>query len=372
MSTADIDTVVIGAGVVGLAVGAALAASGREVFVLEREAAIGQGVSSRNSEVIHAGIYYPKNSLKARLCVEGKAMLYRYSKERNIPHQRAGKLIVASNDNETQTLKALQKKAIANGVDDLTLLTADDAQALQPGLHCTAALHSPSTGIIDSHTLMLSLQADIEHNNGRVVCNSCVKHIKADNGTFTITLTDASTVTANQIINCAGLNAVSVAHQIDTLDRATIPTAKFAKGNYFKLTAKAPFTKLIYPAPVIGGLGIHLTIDLAGQKRFGPDIEWLDNSHFDYKVDPQRADKFYSAIRKYWPELPDNALVADYAGIRPKIDFPKESDIDFKFSTAQHHGIAGLVNLYGIESPGLTSSLAIAVLVRDVLTTGTS
>lgn len=364
---ADIETIVIGAGVVGLATAAALAASGQEVVVLEREKTIGQGVSSRNSEVIHAGIYYAAGSLKAQLCVRGKTLLYRYCSERNIPYNRTGKLIVATGEGEIEALKTLQLKAFDNGVDDIDMISGSEAIALQPGLKCVAALNSPSTGIIDSHALMISLQADIEHHKGMVVCNSEVQCIEVKNKTLQIRLDDGSAVTAGKIINCCGLNAVPVARTLEEIDKATIPDAKFAKGNYFKLAVKAPFTQLIYPAPVVGGLGIHLTIDLAGQQRFGPDVEWLNEDHFDYQVDPSRANSFYAAIRNYWPDLPDNSLVPDYAGIRPKIVRNDTINIDFEFSTEQHHGVSGLINMYGIESPGLTSSLAIAEFVRDTL-----
>ncbi len=363
----DIETIVIGAGVVGLATAATLAASGQEVVVLEREKTIGQGISSRNSEVIHAGIYYSPGSLKAQLCVRGKTLLYRYCSERNIPFKRTGKLIVATCDEEIQSLNALKLTATNNGVHDISMISGADATAMQPGLKCVAALNSPSTGIIDSHALMISLQADIEQHNGMVVCNSEVQGIDVKSNTLQIGLDDGSIVTAKRIINCCGLAAVPLAQTLKHINSATIPTAKFAKGNYFKLAVKAPFTKLIYPAPVVGGLGIHLTIDLAGQKRFGPDVEWLSHDDFNYSVDPSRAESFYTAIRRYWPDLPDHSLVPDYAGIRPKIVRDDTTNIDFEFSTDQHHGVEGLVNMYGIESPGLTSSLAIAELVRDTL-----
>lgn len=370
----DIETIVIGAGVVGLAVAARLSQSGQEVIVLEREAAIGQGISSRNSEVIHAGIYYPKNSLKADLCVQGRSKLYQYCDERSIAAKRIGKFIVATEHAEVAALKQLEQSGIQNGVDDLQLLSGDDARTMQPGLRCVAALHSPSTGIVDSHSLMISLQGDIELLGGAVVCHSEVGTVHCADNLFTLTLTDGTQVTTTRLINSCGLNAIPLANQFRSFEMNTLPNALFAKGNYFKCTGGAPFSKLIYPAPVPGGLGIHLTIDLDGQKRFGPDVEWLKDpiqknllQAFNFKVDPSRADNFYNAIRRYWPDLPDNALVPDYAGVRPKIKSPGTANVDFQISTDQHHGVKGLVNLFGIESPGLTACLAIASLVASQL-----
>ena len=370
MATADIETVVVGAGVVGLATAAALAGAGHEVIVLERDKHIGQGISSRNSEVIHAGIYYAPGSLKAKLCVEGNKLLYRYCKERNIEHRQTGKLIVATERSEIEALDGLLQKATDNGVSDIEKLSGRDAVAMQPGLRCIAALNSPSTGIVDSHSLMLSLQADLESHSGTVVCHSEVAGIEYTNSLFTITLTDATSIHAKNVVNCSGLQSVSLAGTLKTADKKSIPTARYAKGNYFKLAAPAPFTRLIYPAPVTGGLGIHLTIDLAGQKRFGPDVEWLSDKHpgtINYQVDATRCESFYSSIRKYWPDLPDSSLVPDYSGVRPKIEWPDARSVDFEISTEQQHGIAGLVNLFGIESPGLTASLAIASHIRNTL-----
>ena len=365
----DVDTIVIGAGVVGLAIAAALAQRGHEVIVLEREDSIGQGISSRNSEVIHAGIYYPPGSLKAEVCVRGKQLLYEYCNKRGISAEKKGKLIVASDDEDTAQLHRLHRNACLNGVNDTTMISADDAQALQPGLQCVAALYSPSTGIVDSHALMVSLTGDIERHGGTIVCRTRVEKIVPDSGCITVTDTENNSVTARQVINSCGLNAVSMGQRVQTIPAATIPKAQFAKGSYFKLEGKSPFTMLVYPAPVTGGLGIHLTVDLAGQARFGPDVEWLEDEFEpdNYKVDPSRAQSFYAAIRRYWPQLPDNSLVPDYAGIRPKIVYPDQRTIDFEISAEQDHGIPGLVNLYGIESPGLTSSLAIAAQVCDRL-----
>lgn len=361
--TADVETIVIGAGVVGLASAASLAKAGHDVVLLEREETIGQGISGRNSEVIHAGIYYPHNSLKAKLCVQGRQLLYDYCEARSIPHHRIGKLIVATEVSELDTLQALKQKALDNGVEDIVDVKSEDAIAMQPGLHCMAALHSPSTGIVDSHSLMLSLQAEIESHQGHVVCQTQVTHIDKVNQLFRITLAGGTHVSAKNIVNSCGLNSIALANKTASLRKQHIPNAKFAKGNYFKLAAPAPFSTLIYPAPVAGGLGVHLTIDLAGQKRFGPDVEWLDDSHPDkinYQVNRNRGNHFYDAIRRYWPDLPDNSLVPDYAGVRPKIEWIDKANIDFAIHTEQHHGISGLVNLFGIESPGLTASLAIA------------
>jgi len=367
---ADIETLVIGAGVVGLATAAALTKGGHNVVVLDRETTIGQGISSRNSEVIHAGIYYPPGSLRAKLCVRGRQLLYKYCEERNIQAKNTGKLIVATEKSEIEALDKLQKKAAANSVLDITKLSSKEAIAMQPGLRCVAALHSPSTGIVDSHSMMLSLHADIEAHGGSVVCHSEVTNIDNTHNVNTITLRDGTSVTAKNIINSTGLASVALASTVTTANSDSIPEARFAKGNYFKLAATAPFTKLIYPAPVVGGLGIHLTIDLAGQKRFGPDVEWLNHTSedsIDYQVDASRSENFYDAIRKYWPDLPDNSLLPDYAGIRPKIVRPDTADIDFEISTEQHHGVTGLINLFGIESPGLTSSLAIAEYISEIL-----
>ncbi len=369
-TAADVETIIIGAGVVGLATAAGLAREGLNVVVLEQEKSIGQGISARNSEVIHAGIYYPRNSLKAKLCVSGRELLYKYCDERNIPCQRIGKLIVATDPNEIEILQGLRQKALDNGVVDIEVVKPEDAMAMQPGLHCVAALLSPSTGIIDSHSLMLSLQAEIESYQGDVVCNTRAVSIDHKDKLFCVKLSDGTTVTAKNVVNSTGLNSVPLAKSISSINNQNLPIAKYAKGNYFKLAVRAPFSKLIYPAPVPGGLGIHLTIDLAGQKRFGPDVEWLSNTcpdEIDYQVNPQRGDDFYEAIRRYWPDLPDDSLVPDYAGVRPKIEWNNRADVDFEIHTQHHHGIPGLVNLFGIESPGLTASLAIAEHVCNTI-----
>ena len=366
-----VDAVVIGAGVVGLAVARELALSGREVMVLEAQDAIGTGTSSRNSEVIHAGIYYPQGSLKAQLCVQGKAMLYQYCQERGVDYQSCGKLIVATSDAQRAKLDAIAQHAAANGVNDLVLLTRDEACALEPALECVAALHSPSTGIVDSHGLMLSLQGDLENAGGMVVFNSPLASADCNavaNGERGILLTtqDGTQLLAKTVVNAAGMWAPDLARSFVGLGAAYIPTAYYAKGNYFTLSGKAPFKHLIYPVPEAAGLGVHLTLDLGGQAKFGPDVQWVDNAD-DLVVDSARGDAFYAEVRRYWPALQDGTLAAGYAGIRPKISGPGEESADFVIQGPQVHGVAGLVNLFGIESPGLTSSMAIAAAVVHCL-----
>ena len=362
-----VDCVVIGAGVVGLAVARALALAGREVMVLEAQDAIGTGTSSRNSEVIHAGIYYPQGSLKAQLCVEGKALLYRYCAERGIGHQRCGKLIVATSDAQRAKLQEIARHAAANGVDDLVLLSRGDARVLEPALECAAALHSPSTGIIDSHGLMLALQGDLENAGGMVAFNSpvasaqCHAAVDGEQG-IVLTTEDGTQLLAKTVVNAAGLWAPGLARRFAGLDAAHIPTAYYAKGNYFTLSGRAPFRHLIYPVPEAAGLGVHLTLDLGGQAKFGPDVQWVDSAG-DLVVDPSRGDAFYAEVRRYWPALQDGALAAGYAGIRPKISGPGAAAADFCIQDARTHGVAGLVNLFGIESPGLTSCMAIGTAV---------
>ncbi|PUE16054.1 FAD-dependent oxidoreductase [Limnohabitans sp. MMS-10A-160] len=366
----QVDAVVIGAGVVGLAVGRALALAGREVMVLESENAIGTGTSSRNSEVIHAGIYYPAGSLKARLCVQGKEMLYAYCAERGVAHQRLGKLIVATSPEQVQDLDGIVAKAAANGVHDLQKLTKAQAQALEPALSCEAALLSPSTGVIDSHGLMLSLQGDMENAGGLLALVSPVERIGVALGTGThpirVTTQDGTELACRVLVNAAGLHAVDLARRTEGLDHTRLPKAWYAKGNYFTLAGKAPFSRLIYPVPEKAGLGVHLTLDLGGQAKFGPDVQWVDEPT-DLQVDPRRGDAFYAEVRKYWPDLADGALQAGYAGMRPKISGPHEVSADFMIQGPADHGVPGLVNLLGIESPGLTSSLAIAEQVRTLL-----
>jgi L-2-hydroxyglutarate oxidase LhgO len=371
-----VDCVVVGAGVVGLAVARALAQAGREVLVLERQPAIGTETSSRNSEVLHAGLYYPSGSLKARLCVAGRAALVRYCAERGIAHRLCGKLIVATSEAQRPQLGRLLAQAHANGCAEVHALSAAQARELEPALSCVAALRSPLTGIIDSHGLMLALQGEAEHAGALFAFNSEVRQAAEDaHGiVLRVVATEAGAgaeleLQANLLVNCAGLHAPALAKRIDGLDRNTLPQAWFAKGNYYSLAAKAPFSQLIYPLPEPGGLGVHLTIDLGGQARFGPDVEWLAQlpEPPDYHVDVRRADHFYAAIRRYWPQLPDASLQASYSGIRPKISGPDAPAADFRFAA---HGSQHYLGLYGIESPGLTASLAIAQHVRQIIDGG--
>ena len=358
----QVDCIVVGAGVVGLATARALALSGREVLVLERNPAFGMETSSRNSEVIHAGMYYPTGSLKARWCVQGREMLYHYSRERGIAHRVCGKFIVATAATQLAQLEAIRQRGIANGVDDLVWLDAAAARAMEPALQCVAALHSPSTGIIDSHGLMLSLLGDIENAGGLLVCNSAVERMECAQGAIDVIAFDGTALRAKTVVNAAGLYATALAARTQGLDARHIPPTFFAKGNYFALSGRSPFSRLIYPVPEAAGLGVHLTLDLAGQARFGPDVEWVD-SPADTTVNPARADAFYAEVRHYWRDLPDGALQSAYAGIRPKISAPHEAARDFCIQGEADHGIPGLVNLFGIESPGLTSALAIGAFV---------
>ncbi len=361
----QIDCVVIGAGVVGLAVARALALQGREVMVLEAADAIGTGTSSRNSEVIHAGIYYPPGSLKARLCVQGRQLLYAYCAERGIGHSRCGKLIVATSDAQAAQLQAIMAKATANGVTDLVLLTREEAQAMEPRLECVAAVHSPSTGIVDSHGLMLALQGDLENAAGLVVLNSPLAHARCAPDAIVVVAEDGTELQARTVVNAAGLQAQALARRFDGLPAQAVPPSYYAKGNYFTLSGRSPFSRLIYPVPEAAGLGVHLTLDLGGQARFGPSFRWVDA--IDYRVDAAEADGFYAEVRRYWPALPDGALQPGYAGVRPKISGPGEPAADFRIDGPARHGVPGLVNLFGIESPGLTSALAIAEDVEALL-----
>jgi L-2-hydroxyglutarate oxidase LhgO len=362
----DIDCVVVGAGVVGLAVARALAMAGREVLVLEAAEGIGTETSSRNSEVIHAGIYYPAGSLMARSCVEGKHLLYAYCRERGLPHANCGKLIVATDEEEAGKLLSIQARAAANGVPDLRLLTRAETLTMEPALACTAALHSPSTGIIDSHAYMLSLQGDAENASAIFVFHSPVLSGRATGNGIEIEVGGAEPMRlrARTLVNSAGLHAPRLARAIQGMPAGMIPGSYYAKGNYFTLTGKNPFSRLIYPVPVPGGLGTHLTIDLGGQARFGPDVEWVEE--IAYEVDPDRARGFYAAIRRYWPDLKDGALAPGYSGIRPKTVPPGAPAQDFVIQGPAEHGVPGLVHLFGIESPGLTASLALAERVREV------
>jgi L-2-hydroxyglutarate oxidase LhgO len=361
-----VECVVIGAGVIGLAVARRLAQAGREVIVLEAAEGIGTVTSSRNSEVIHAGIYYAAGSLMARMCVAGKHALYEYCSGHGIPHRNCGKLIVATTPKETLKLQSIRAHAEANGVLDLQTLSGDDARALEPALNCDAALLSPSTGIIDSHAFMLALRGDAEDAGAAFAFHAPLLRARAFADRIELDAGGSAPISleCGLLVNAAGLTAPAVARSIDGMPIGLIPSAYLAKGNYFSCSARAPFSRLIYPVPEPGGLGVHLTLDMAGQARFGPDVEWVDT--IDYAVDPARAERFYPAIRRYWPALPDGALMPSYSGMRPKIVPPAVAVQDFLIQGPRDHGIGGLINLFGIESPGLTSSLAIADHVGEL------
>lgn len=362
-----VEAVVIGAGVVGLAVARRLAHSGREVVVLEAAGGIGTDISSRNSEVIHAGIYYAAGSLKAALCVDGRERLYRYAVEHGVPHSRCGKLIVATDEAQLAVLDELAGKAAVNGVDDLSFIDRRGIAAMEPALDCVAGLHSPSSGIVDTHAFMLALRGDVEDRGGMVALDTRVigGEIVADGILLRCGGSDAIDLEAQVVVNAAGLSAPAVARSMSGVPAATVPTPRFAKGNYFKLDARAPFSRLVYPVPEPGGLGVHATLDMGGRVRFGPDVEWVDA--VGYAVDPGRAAHFYGRIRRYWPGLRDGTLSPDYCGIRPKIAFGETVHEDFVVSGPAEHGIPGLVNLFGIESPGLTASLALAEMVNGIV-----
>ncbi|HOY34090.1 MAG TPA: NAD(P)/FAD-dependent oxidoreductase [Piscinibacter sp.] len=360
----SVEAVVIGAGVVGLAVGRALARSGFETIVLERANAIGTGTSSRNSEVIHAGIYYPAGSLKARLCVQGRTQLYAFCDSHGVSHRRCGKLVVATSPQQHAALQATRDKAAANGVA-LSWLDADAARALEPALSCSAALLSPETGIVDSHGLMLALQGDLERHGGALALQSPVLGVQCGSDAHVVEVGGEMPISlsARIVVNAAGLWAPGLAAAERGLPGAQRPQAFYAKGNYFSLAGRAPFGRLIYPVPEQAGLGVHLTLDLAGQARFGPDVQWLetgDPDAIDYRVDPARADGFYAEIRRYWPGLRDGTLQPAYSGVRPKLQGPGAPAGDFVLQGPAEHGFRGLLNLFGIESPGLTASLALA------------
>jgi L-2-hydroxyglutarate oxidase LhgO len=379
----QVDVVVVGAGVVGLAVARALALCGREVMLIEKEAAIGQGISSRNSEVVHAGLYYPTGSLKAKLCVRGKEMLYAYCAERGLPIHNCGKLIVATDASQLDKLAQIEAQAAANGVP-VQRLSREEARKLEPSLECIAALHSPTTGIVSSHDVMISLQGDLENAGGMVALATELIHVQFQAqkkhlapvfiGKFAIkngANEEHIEMRFSQLINAAGLYAPQMAQRIEGLAVQHIPKAYFAKGHYYSLSGKAPFKRLIYPIPEAGGLGVHMTVDLGGQAKFGPDVQWLDDitdpAQINYSVDSRRTDAFYAQVRKYWPGLQDGQLSPSYSGVRPKISAPHEEAADFLIQGPTQHGVAGLVNLFGIESPGLTSCMAIGEKVVALL-----
>ena len=365
--TEEVEAVVVGAGVVGLAVARQLAMANIEVVMLESANAIGTEITSRNSEVIHAGIYYGKDSLKAKLCVEGREKLYRYCTDRGVPYRKCGKLIVAADPSEISTLEDLAARGAANGVHDLDMLEAKAANRLEPQLRCVAALLSPSSGVLNTHAFLLSLLGEAEDRGAMLALNTPVLGGEVTRKGILLACggSEPMSLRARMVVNTAGLSAPAVARSIAGIPSHSIPTPRFAKGNYFKLRGRAPFSRLVYPVPEPGGLGVHATLDMAGQVRFGPDVEWIER--IDYDVSAERSQRFYGQIRRYWPGLPDGALSPDYAGVRPKIVVGDTVQGDFMISGPADHGVAGLVNLYGIESPGLTASLAIAERVRDLI-----
>ncbi len=360
------EAVVVGAGVIGLSIARALALRGVEVLVLEREAGIGQGISSRNSEVIHAGLYYEPGSLKARLCVEGRRALYRYCAERGVPHRRCGKLIVATESGEEATLESIHARAHANGVEEIELIGSARLKALEPHVEGTGALLSGTTGIVDGHALMLALQGDAEAAGATVSLRTELSEAAVAGSAIELRTGGAepAEIQTSLLVNAAGLGAWDVSGRLRGLDPKSIPSRHLAKGTYFTLSGRAPFDRLIYPVPIPGGVGIHLTFDLGGEARFGPDVEWID--HIDYAVDPERARAFYAAIRRYWPALPDGALLPGYVGIRPRTKGPGEAPADFVIQGPAETGHPGYIALYGIESPGLTACLAIGDYVANL------
>jgi L-2-hydroxyglutarate oxidase LhgO len=362
-----VDCVVVGAGVVGLAVARALAIAGRETLIVEAQDRHGSQTSARNSGVIHAGIYYPPGSLKAELCRRGRELLYDYCRRRGVAHRRCGKLIVATRASQHLRLQQLAQTAARNGVDDLRELSRAEALRLEPALRCTAALLSPSTGLVDVHEYMLALLGDAQSHGATLVLHTRVGELVPGTDGIAIGIAGAAApaLKARWVVNAAGLEAPVLARRIAGLPEAGMPSSHLAKGSYFALRGRAPFSRLIYPLPESGGLGVHLTLDLAGRARFGPDVEWVDR--IDYAADPARGEPFYDRIREFWPGLPDGALVPDFAGIRPKLSGPGEPAADFRIDGPAAHGVPGVVNLFGIESPGLTAALAIAERVAAMV-----
>ena len=351
---------VIGAGVVGLAIARAAALAGHEVIVAEATGGIGNGVSSRNSEVIHAGMYYPTGSLRARHCVRGRRMLYDFCATHGVPHKKVGKLIVAVDEKQTAKIEGIARQGEINGVEGLEFLGGNSARALEPALNCVAALLSSETGIIDSHGFMLALEGDLEDRGGMIAFNTPVERLAPTASGWEVHFggAEAGTLTVDAVINSAGLGAQTIARATEGYPPTRVPRLVLAKGNYFGFQGRPAFSHLIYPAPVEGGLGTHVTLDMAGRMRFGPDVEWIEREHYD--VDPRRAQSFYASVRTYFPALPDNSLVPDYCGIRPKLTGKGEPAADFVIDGPTGHGMARLVHLFGIESPGLTSALSIA------------
>lgn len=368
MHSDTVDCVVVGAGVIGLAVGRALALRGLEVIVVEAAGAIGTETSSRNSEVIHAGIYYPRGTLKAELCVAGRQQLYRYCEEKAIRHARTGKLIVASCDAEIAVLESYFAQAQANGITDLERLSPAEVRKLEPAVHCVQALYSPSTGIIDSREYMLALQGDLEANKGTVVLNTRASGALHRQQKFDIQVGGKTRIRCTSLVNAAGLHAQDLAGNTDVLPKTTVPPLHLARGHYFRLAGKSPFNHLVYPIAGPAALGIHVTLDLGGAARFGPDLQWINS--IDYRFDPDRRPAFIAAIRRYYPGLDEARLQPGHTGIRPKLAGAGEPAADFVVQGQEAHGVRGLVNLYGIDSPGLTASLAIAERVSEMIDRG--
>jgi L-2-hydroxyglutarate oxidase LhgO len=356
---------VVGAGVVGLGIARAAARAGHEVIVAEAANAIGTGTSSRNSEVIHAGLYYTTNSLRARHCVPGRRMLYQYCAERGVPHRKTGKLVVATSEPEIEKLEQIHKQALINDCENVELIDDAAAKRLEPAVSCVAAMLSPETGIIDSHRYMLALHGEIEDHGGVVALNTRIERLVKQASGWEVHFGGGDTIVVDAVVNAAGFGAQTLARATEGYPQERVPKLVFAKGSYFSFSGRPVFKRLIYPVPFHGGLGVHVTLDLAGRMRFGPDIEWIDEENYD--VDPRRGDVFYASVRTYWPGLPDNSLVPDYAGIRPKVSGQHEPQMDFVIDAPKDHGVPRLVMLFGIESPGLTSSLSIGEEVAGYL-----
>jgi L-2-hydroxyglutarate oxidase LhgO len=351
---------VVGAGVVGLAAARALAMAGHEVIVAEAADAIGTGISSRNSEVIHAGLYYPTGSLRAVHCPRGRRMLYAFCDSHGVPHRKCGKLVVAIHAGEAARLATILDQARANGVEGVAIIDGAHATRLEPQLACAAAMCSPETGIVDSHRLMLALRGDLEDHGGVIAFNTPIVRLARASGGWEASFGggEAGSITVDAVVNCAGLGAQQLARATQAYPPERIPRLVLAKGNYFSYAGRPAFSRLIYPVPVPGGLGVHVTLDLAGRMRFGPDVEWIERENYD--VAPGRAAAFYARIRDYWPALPDNSLAPDYAGIRPKLTGAGEPAADFMIEGPRQHGLPHMVHLFGIESPGLTCALSLA------------
>ena len=351
---------VVGAGVVGLAVARAAARNGHEVIVAEATKGIGNGVSSRNSEVIHGGMYYPTGSLRAVHCPRGRRLMYEFCASHGVPHRKCGKLIVATENAEVAKMEAILRQGQANGVEGFRLIDGAAARAMEPALNCVAALHSPETGIVDSHSFMRALQGDLEDRGGAIAFNTKVERLIHTQAGWVVRFSgsESGELAVDAVVNSAGLGAQALARRTEDYPQDRVPRLVLARGNYFGYAGRPVFSRLVYPAPMHGGLGVHVTLDLAGRMRFGPDVEWIE--HENYDVDPERAKAFYASIRRYWPGLPDNSLQPDYAGVRPKLTGPGEPAADFMIERPAHHGLPGLVHMFGIESPGLTSSLSLA------------